>query len=462
MTGVATASGLPTYVLAHGIGERQDLPLPFGYVLAGAGAALVVSFLALGLLWRTPRLGRPGAGVPVPTGVARVLDSTALAVALRLLGLLATAYVGVAAVLGPDNALNPTAGAVYVLLWVGVPLASVLLGPLWRALNPLRTVHAGLALLLRTRPEQGLVALPRWVGYWPAVAGLLAFLWLELIAPDSATLPVIRTWFLAYAGVHLFAAAVFGSRWFDRGDAFEVFSAILGRLAPVGRRGDGRLVLRNPLDGLAGLRPAPGLVATVVVLLGGTAYDSLSGVPAWLGYVQASAAPELISTLALLGTCLLVGAIFYAGTLPATGGCSPGAIGLPGGRQALPGRRWALPGEFAHTIVPIALGYFVAHYYSLLILLAQQTLIRLSDPLGTGADWLGTADRAVDDTLVTPQIVATTQVLTIVTGHVLGVIMAHDRAVRLLPRSAAVRGQLPLLALMVAYTVAGLLLLFAA
>ncbi len=119
MTGVATASELPTYVLAHGIGDRQDLPLPFGYVLAGAGAALVVSFLALGLLWRRPRLGRPGAGVPLPAGVARVLDSTAFAVGLRLLGLLVTAYVGVAAVLGPDLSLNPTAGAVYVLLWGG-------------------------------------------------------------------------------------------------------------------------------------------------------------------------------------------------------------------------------------------------------------------------------------------------------------------------------------------------------
>ncbi len=54
------------------------------------------------------------------------------------------------------------------------------------------------------------------------------------------------------------------------------------------------------------------------------------------------------------------------------------------------------------------------------------------------------------------------QVTSIVAGHVLGVVLAHDRAVRLFPRRRAVAGQLPLLALMVAYTCGGLLLLFAA
>jgi hypothetical protein len=276
-------------VVAHGIGDRQDLPLPFGYVLAGAGLALVVSFVALGALWRSPRLGRPDAGWLLPSAAQRFLRAPGLRVALRLLGLLATAYVGVAAFLGSDDALNPTAGVVYVLLWVGVPLVSVLVGPFWRAVNPLRTIHGGLAWLLRTRARQGIVPLPAWVGYWPTAAGLFAFLWLELIAADRGTLPVLRTWFLTYAGLHLIAASVFGSRWFDKGDAFEAFSDLFGRLSPIGRREDGRWVLRSPLDGLAGLRPAPGLVITVAILLAGTAYDSVTGAPAWRGFIQASA-----------------------------------------------------------------------------------------------------------------------------------------------------------------------------
>ena len=137
-----------------------------------------------------------------------------------------------------------------------------------------------------------------------------------------------------------------------------------------------------------------------------------------------------------------------------------------GGGAQRPGR--GLPaaprrcGEFAHTLVPIVVGYVVAHYWSLLVLIGQQTVIQLSDPLGTGANWLGTGGRGIDPTLADATLVAVLQVCAVVTGHVLGVVLAHDRAVRLLPRRHAVVGQLPMLVLMVGYTVGGLCLLFAA
>ena len=440
-------------VLAHGIGERQDLPLPLPFVVIGAAGALVVSFVALGALWRRPVLGQVDHGLPLSPLLTRALTCAVLRAALRAGGLLAAGWVAAAALLGPDTANNPTAGAAYVLLWVGVPFLSVLLGPVWRWVNPLRTVHLLLARALRTPPERGLLHLPAGVGYWPAAAGLLAFVWLELIAPDRATVPVIRTWFLLYLGVHLIAASLFGAHWFDRGDAFEVFSDLAGRLAPVGRRPDGVLVLRNPLDGLAALRPAPGLVSAVVVVVGSTAYDSLSSAPAWRGYAQATRLPGLVSTVALVGSCALVGLLFYVATLA--------AARVRGGRGGAVARRcW--PGEFAHTIIPVALGYFLAHYYSLFVLVGQETVIKLSDPLGTGTDWLGLTGRGVDAGLVSPTGVATLQAGAILTGHLLGVVTAHDRAARLLPPAYAVRAQVPLLALMVTYTVGGLLLLFAA
>ncbi len=107
------------------------------------------------------------------------------------------------------------------------------------------------------------------------------------------------------------------------------------------------------------------------------------------------------------------------------------------------------------------LGYVVAHYWSLLVLVGQQTVIQLSDPLGTGADWLGIGGRGVDTSLAASTLTAVIQVTAVVTGHVLGVVLAHDRAVRLLPRRRAIVGQVPLLVLMVVYTVGGLTLLFA-
>jgi hypothetical protein len=435
-------------LLAHGIGGRQDLPIPFGFAVTGAAVALVVSFVALGVLWREPRLDARCAGRPLPASLARLLDSRGLRIGLRTFGVVATAYVAIAAIFGPDDALNPTAGALYVLLWVGLVPASLLLGPVWRLLNPLRALHRGLAALLRTDPAAGLSPLPRGLGYWPAAAGLFAFVWLELVAPDRGTLPVLRTWIALYAAAHLLASAWFGSRWFDRGDAFEAYSGLIGTLSPLGRRGDGRWVLRDPLVGPTALAPAPGLVATVMVMLGSTAYDGFSNVPAWITTVQESAAPAvLLETLGLLAAIGVFTAAYIGATLLA------GRLGEA--------RRTALPGLFAHSVVPIAVGYAIAHYYSLLVLEGQRALINLSDPLGTGANWLGTADRGVSAALVTPTGVATLQVVAVVVGHVVGVVLAHDRAVRLFPRRRAVLGQIPLLVLMVCYTVTGLLVLFA-
>jgi hypothetical protein len=119
------------------------------------------------------------------------------------------------------------------------------------------------------------------------------------------------------------------------------------------------------------------------------------------------------------------------------------------------------PGELAHSVVPIAAGYLLAHYYSLLVIEGQRTLALLADPLGTGANWLGTAGWEPHTGLVTPDTVAALQITVILVGHLIGTLLAHDRALYLFPRARAVGGQLPLLLLMVGYTVAGLLLLYA-
>jgi hypothetical protein len=437
-------------VLAHGVGSREDLPIPFSFALIGAAFAVLASFLVLLLLWREPRLDPVGAGRPLPADVQRALDSSLTRSAVRALGLLATSYVVLAMVFGHDDALNPTAATVYVLFWVGVPLLSLLLGPVWRLINPIRTLQLLLARLVRADPVAGLAPLPRWLGYWPAALSLLSFVWLELVPRESnTTLPTLRLYFACYLAVHLFAATYFGSRWFDRADGFEVFSSLLGGLSVIGRRGDGRLVVRNPLDGVAGIAKAPGLFAIVGVLLGSTVFDSLSAHLAWIDFVSTGPLPPRVaSTLGLVVTVAVVTAAF-------TGASALTGVGA--GRRPLD-----TAGEFAYTIVPIVAGYFIAHYWSLLVIVGQQAVIQLSDPLGTGANWLGTGGRAADPLLAGATTTAVIQVSAVVVGHVVGVVLAHDRAIALLPRRHALMGQIPLLVLMVAYTMTGLVLLFAA
>ncbi|MBB2747317.1 UNVERIFIED_ORG: hypothetical protein FHR35_007196 [Microbispora rosea subsp. rosea] len=437
-------------LLAHGVGGRQDLPIPFSAAVTGAALALLVSFVALGALWKEPRLNAAlTAARSLPTAVQTAVTTPAWKWVWRIAGLVAAAYFCIGLLFGPDRADNPTAGAFYVLFWVGLVPLSLLFGPVWRGLNPLRTLHLLACKALGRDPELGLRPLPAGVGYWPACAGLFAFVWLELVAPERATLPVIGAWLAAYTVLTLAGAVVFGSRWFDHADPFEVYSDLVGRLAPAARRRDGVVVWRNSLDGMAGLRPAPGLTALVVVLLGSTMYDSLSNAPVWVRFMQESAVPAPVTgTAGLVAVIGLVLAAYRAATALAGrwGAAEPGKTA----------------GEIAHSIVPIAVGYVVAHYYTLFLLEGQRTIALLSDPLDTGADWLGTAGWTIQALGTTPAGVATLQVTVIVIGHVLGTVLAHDRALALFPRRTAVLGQIPLLVLMVAYTVVGLLLLFAA
>ena len=446
MSGAPPAVLAQGAILAHGVGSRQDLPLPFGLAVAGAATALVVSFVALAVLWPAPRLDGAHAGRTLPSPVAALLDSRATRIGLAGLGAAFTLYVLAALLLGRDDADNPVPFVVFVLLWVGVVPLSVAFGPVWRRVNPVRSLHLAGSRVARLDPAVGLLPLPRRLGYWPAAVGLLAFTWLELIAPDNATLPVLRVAIALYVGAQLLGGLVFGSHWFDRGDAFEVWSGLFGRLSPLGRRADDRLVVRSPLAGLDALPAAPGLVATVAVMLGTTAYDGASGSPRWFIFAQSSGSPTLVRTLGLVTVVAVVGLLFTAGTRLAgrAGGADPRSM----------------PAAFAHSLVPIALGYVVAHYWSLLVLEGQNAVIHLADPLGTRANVLGLADRTPDTTLLAPTLVAVVQVLAIVGGHVLGVVLAHDRAVRLFARRRAVLGQLPLLALMVLYTCGGLFLLF--
>lgn len=435
--------------LAHGLGGPADLPLPAELAIAGAVAALVVSFTVLSVAWRRPRYDAARSGHPAPAGLARVVDSRAFTVAMRVVGLVLLGYVGVAAVFGKDLLTNPVFGIFYVWWWVGLVPTSVLLGPVWRAISPVRTVNAVVARLTGSDPERGVYAYPQRLGYWPAAAGLFAFVWTELVYPYSTELGPVRLWIAVYLATMLLGGALFGSSFYRWGDPFEVFSTLCAKLSVWGRR-DGTLVVRSPLANLDTTRVAPGLVAVVGVLLGSTAFDSFRESLAWIRFVQAAdVSAQLLNTVALLGFCAGVALILVVGSV--TTGV---AAGTP---------RASLPGLFAHSVVPIVVGYFVAHYLNYFLDLGWQTLIQASDPLGTGADVLGTGDLAPITSLSSqPALLASVKVGAVVVGHVVAAVASHDRALKVLPVRHQLTGQLPMLFAMIAFTVGGLYLLFAA
>jgi len=392
---------------------------------------------------------------------------------MRLVVLLLSALVVVVAFAGPSStALNLAPYAFYITFWVGLVLFSLLLGPIWRLVNPLRFLHRGLSILLRRDPAAGTHPLPAQLGWWPATAWLALFVWLELVPAFRSEPGVVGAFLIAYATVNLVAAQVYGAGWFDRGDGFEAYSTVVATLSPLGRRPDGRLVVRKPLDGAAALRDEPGLPALLLVLIGGTAFDGLTRTRIWVEQVPADSI--VAGSAGLLGTILLVAALYRqaikaVGRTPDEGALSEaalqGSLESEGTEAASTGNRVAipavlaetpaaqhLPSWFAPSLVPIAIGYAIAHYFSLFFFEGQQTWILASDPFQTGADYLGIAAAQVDYTALSTPLIGYIQIGAIVAGHIVGVLIAHDRVVRIFDEMRARRSQYPLMAVMLLFT----------
>jgi hypothetical protein len=438
----------------HGIGGAKDLPISPELAIAGAVAALAVSFGVLALAWREPRYDGHRVGRPAPGWMSSLTASPGWHVAMRAIGLLFFGFGAFAAVFGQDLLTNPVFGMFYVWWWVGLPVASLLLGPVWRAVSPVRSVNAFVARISGGDPERGVFTYSARVGHWPAALGLFAFVWIELVYQHGTELGPVRLWCAVYVAAMLIGGTLFGNTFFEHADPFEVYSSLAAKLSVWARADggpdDGALLLRSPLANLSTVEAKPGLVAVVATLFGSTAFDSFRDSTPWVTFVQsADVSSFLLNNVALVAFCLVVGLVFVVGTTAT--GVEPGT------------RRSTLPDRFGHSIVPIVAGYIVAHYLTYLVEVGQATLIQASDPLSDGSNWFGTAGWRVNYGIsYHPTALATTKVLAVVLGHVVGVVAAHDRALALLPARHRITGQLPLLLAMVTFTIGGLYLLFAA
>lgn len=451
----------PAWILAHGLGGRTDLPLPvwmFGY---GAAAALLISFAALGLFWPTARLEGPARERAVADPSAPV--PRALAGLARTAGLVVFAVVMVAAAVGENSPrANLAPVTVYVTFWVGMLFVSALVGNVWSVVSPFDTLVAA-ARRIRggaQRPGPGAVRADatgpdaavgegRDWGYWPGAVGLLVFVWVELVYPDRAVPRTLFVLMAAYTVAVLAGGVRWGGAWLRRGEAFAALFGVVAHMAPLYRADDGRVRLRAPLVGLARLQWRPGIEALVLVALGSTSFDGLSRTRFWLDLTG-----DLSGTAATLaGTAGMLWAIAIVAT--AYVGAMRLASRLVDDRLTTEEMR----AEFVHSLVPIAVAYAVAHYFSLLVLEGQAGIALASDPLGRGWDLFGTATWVTNFSLVSPRTVAYVQAGAIVLGHVAGVVLAHDRALALFDRRDATRSQYPLLAAMVLFTVGGLYLL---
>ena len=440
--------------LAHGLGQREDLPLPEDIFIITAATVLAVSFIALAVLWPKPRLeGTASAWRPLPGPLAGFFGSPGLRIACGIVGVLLLVIAIVALFIGPENPTdNFGSNLIFVEFWIGFVVASLLFGNVFRAFNPWLAIGEALRF-------HGRRAYPERLGYWPAAAGLLAFGLIELLPsardePRNAGIGAV-----VYTVLTLVAMWLYGARtWAARGEAFSVYFDLVGRISIFEVR-DGRAGRRPILSGLTQWVPHAGSVALLAVLIGITTFDGFSSNSIWADVeAEVSAVFEdvgasitgALSGAATIGLLVAVGVVagFYAAGIA-------GAKTVGGGFDA-----GELRNRFVHSLLPIAVVYVLAHYLTLLVFQGQAMTYLVSDPFGKGWDLFGTADGAIDFGVISQNLTWYLQVFFVVAGHVAALVLAHDRALVMYDNARlAVRSQYWMLLIMIGFTTLALWLL---
>lgn len=455
---------------AHALVTRQDLPIPAWLFAWAASIVLIVSFFALSAAWRTPRFEKER-WRPLGATLSRLLLSRPLQVlcgigSVFLLGV--AIYSGLRGTEAPDR--NFAVTFLFVTTWFGFPFLSAVFGNIFRIFNPWRAVGrvAGGGFRALAGQRSARLAYPERLGRWPAAIGLLAFVWLEVVYGSSGGVAVglppqaAAEAALFYSGYTLAMMALFGvEEWCERGEIFSVYFGMFSQLGAFGVE-DGRLGRRRMLSASTHWATIPGSVAVVIASIASTSFDgaqegafkgSIESVFNWLvdRGVGLTASLRLTDTVFMLLTFAGVGLVYTLGVRGMR--TVPGAPSLAKLRVG-----------FAHTLIPIALAYLIAHYFSLFVFQEQaQFGYLLSDPLGTATTNLfGTVSNGIDFHVVSSNEIWYVQVIALIAGHVLGLTLAHDRALVYWPdyRQAS-RSQYWMLAVMVAFTCFGLYLLSA-
>ena len=468
--GIVAGLGLTSWpVAAHDLILRYDLPIPFDLYLYASAAVLVGTFALIAWFMRgtasTARQTGPEFALPVghlPRGFLLPLRGVAFALLLLCVG------AGLFATRDPDR--NISVLLFWQLFLLGLLYSTALIGDVYALANPWQT------LVEWTRGGRSERASPRFSypvswGYWPAMILYLALVGYELFVlprPRPLAIELIVYTLIVLAGVWLFGKAA----WFRYGEMFGVLLRIVGTLAPIAYHPSPngttcRVDLRPPFVAAAETRAEHmSLVVFVLFMLASTTYDGMHQTIFWMGlyynHILALLHPlsgtDLIAAQAALekwyGVYQRIGLVLfpflylaiYLGVLRlvkwATG-------------TTLTVRELAF--EFAFSIVPIAFVYNLAHYYTAILLRLPAVPYLITDPFGLGWNPFGFDRPSNEWPVLNMGLVWHTEVALIVIGHMVSVWLSHRVALRLFrSRREAMRSQLPMLLLMVIYTVVGL------
>jgi putative Ca2+/H+ antiporter (TMEM165/GDT1 family) len=370
----------------------------------------------------------------------------------------------------PDPLENILPLLVWTGFWVAFTLLTALLGNLWPWLNPWTgPLRLTSRLSGRSLGRQPIVRLPERLGYLAAIIQFLVFAWYELVSlapdnPDALALAVTLYWLFNFAMMVIFGEA----EWMRRAEPFSVFFRLVGMMSPFvakpSRIRPGRLDIRLQWPGRLCLDHAsltPSGIVFVVLTLAAVSFDGFSRTFAWFMLIgvnplefEGRSQVQLANSLGLAGAVLVLMALYMAAVWA---GCR--LVGVRSGSTFL-----RLAGLFVLSLLPISIAFHASHYLTVLLVNGQYLLAALSDPFASGIDLFGTAGRHVTTSFLANledvTLIWQFQTAVIVTGHIVGIAIAHAIAVRHFSSvRQAVLSQSFLALGMVGFTVFGLWLL---
>lgn len=436
---------LPMVASAHAFGQQYTLPLPFGFYAFGAAVALVASF-AIFLVLPLRHVQNTGARDMLLCTVPRWIRLGARWVsAACILLLLVTGF------FGPQETISNLAPELFWMGWLLLILyAQALVGGLWRALNPIEP----LVRFVLGSGYHAPLRYPSRLGVYPALVMYYLLIKLELLSLGWGALPqVVALVVCAYIFLSVLGAALYGAdEWFTQADFTNVFFGLVGRCAPVQLSAEGRLSYSGLSRVVEEWPRQISVLFFILFLLASTAFDGLRETQVWQNtlfpFKLVVANYAFFEHLILALAPLLFFALYAAAV----------ALMRVLGRSVRSLSSLLL--RFAYSLVPIAVAYSFAHYFTLVVNGLQHVYALVSDPLGRGWDLFGTASYQINIGLVGAKEVWNIQLASIVLGHIVATYVAHRIAQKEFPRARDVLvGQLPMLVLMVLYTVFGLWLL---
>jgi hypothetical protein len=457
----------PQFVYAHAFGYRYDLPLPMEFYMTGATLAVLISFVVMGVFLKDshePSRASQFNLLQVP-GLQWLQHHVCLS-AIRLGSVTIFAFILIVGFFGnPDPLKNIAPTFIWVIWWVGMAFVSALVGDLWSLINPWKILFFYFEKKIKITSY---FAYPQKLSYWPAVGLFVIFAWMELIsegaeAPQNLSIFILTYSFVTWVGMLLFG----GRSWLTHGEIFTVTFGLLARFAPtIG--GKGSWNIRLPGAGLVNKHSLDlSLTFFILLLLATVTFDGILETPLWSKTLEAiSQSQSLRAILIMLQNAglnliqlikliflLILPCIFFIIFLAF---CH--AIAMFGGGGKIPTRD--ISGYFILSLIPIAIAYHFAHYLSYLLIAGQHIVPLVSDPFGAGWDLFNTKSYKIDIGIINAKFIWYFSITVIVIGHAMAVYVAHLTAVHIfVDRELALRSQLPMLALMIVYTMTSLWIL---